>query len=147
LPESAADTFVETLVSHGDMILFSAAPVGQGGHDHINEQPYEYWRDKFTDRGYDLIDWLRGAIKDNRAVEPWYRYNMMFFVKRDLANDLPTDLVQFRVGHGDHIADVSSQIYKLRKLVVSQLPPWACFALAQSKKHSTLWMRRATGDK
>ena len=39
LPKSAADTFVETLVKHGDVVLFSAASVGQGGHDHINEQP------------------------------------------------------------------------------------------------------------
>ena len=70
LPESAANTFIESLVRHGDVILFSAAAVGQGGHDHINEQPYEYWRDKFLAHDYVLIDYLRGAVKDNRAVEP-----------------------------------------------------------------------------
>jgi hypothetical protein len=129
------------------VILFSAAPVGQGGHDHVNEQPYEYWRDKFADHGYDLIDWLRRTIKDNKCVEPWYRYNIMCFVKQDLTNDLPTELVQLRVGSSDPVVDVSPQIYKLRKLIVSQLPPSACFALAQSKKHSILWMRYATGEK
>ena len=43
---------------------------------------YEYWRDKFIDRGYVLIDWLRGAIKENMAVDAWYRYNIMCFVKQ-----------------------------------------------------------------
>ena len=31
LPESAADTFIDSLVSHGDVILFSAAVPYQGG--------------------------------------------------------------------------------------------------------------------
>jgi SAM-dependent methyltransferase len=147
LPESAANTFVETLVKHGDVVLFSAASVGQGGHDHINEQPYEYWRDKFLERGYMLIDWIRKGIKDDMAVDPWYRYNIMCFVKHDLANDLPKDLLQYRVNDADPVVDISPFLYKLRKVIISKLPPWACFALAQSKKHSILWMRQLTGDK
>ena len=43
-----ADTFVQNLVRHASgAILFSAAPPGQGGEFHVNEQPYEYWRGKF----------------------------------------------------------------------------------------------------
>jgi 2-polyprenyl-3-methyl-5-hydroxy-6-metoxy-1,4-benzoquinol methylase len=38
LPESAADAFIDSLVRHGDVILFSAAIPFQGGHRHINEQ-------------------------------------------------------------------------------------------------------------
>ena len=147
LPESAADTFVETLVKHGDVVLFSAASVGQGGHDHVNEQPYEYWRNKFIDRGYVLIDWLRGALKVNMAVDPWYRYNIMCFVKQEVANDLPKELLRYQVGDDDPVVDISPNFYKLRKAIISKLPPWACFVLAQSKKRSILLMRRVIGDK
>ena len=147
LPESAADTFIESLVRHGDVVLFSAAAVGQGGHDHLNEQPYEYWRDKFLNHDYILIDWLREAVKDNRAVEPWYRYNSLCFVKRELTDSLPQDLLRYRVANADSVADISPYPYKVRKRIISKLPPWACAILAQSKKHSILMTRRLAGAK
>jgi 2-polyprenyl-3-methyl-5-hydroxy-6-metoxy-1,4-benzoquinol methylase len=37
-------------------IFFTAALPGQGGHDHINEQPNSYWIALFADRGR-MIDW------------------------------------------------------------------------------------------
>ncbi|MDP6786438.1 MAG: methyltransferase domain-containing protein [Rhodospirillales bacterium] len=36
LPPDAAETFVATLVAHGRLVLFSAAPPGQGGLNHVN---------------------------------------------------------------------------------------------------------------
>lgn len=147
LPESAADTFVESLVRHGDIIIFSAAAVGQGGHDHINEKPYEYWRDKFLKHGYILIDWLRQAIKDNLAVESWYRYNSLCFVNQELINTLPGDLLRYRVANADPITDISPYSYQMRKRIISKLPLWACAILAQSKKYSVLISRRIAGEK
>jgi Methyltransferase domain len=145
LPRDAADTFVESLVKHGDVVLFSAAAVGQGGHDHINEQPYEYWRDKFLSHDYILIDWLRQRIKDNPAVDRWYRYNSLCFVKRELADDLPNDLLRYRVANADPVVDISPYAYQVRKRIISKLPPWATFILARSKKHSILLARRFMG--
>jgi SAM-dependent methyltransferase len=147
LPESAASAFIESLVRHGDVVLFSAAAVGQGGHDHINEQPYEYWRDKFLAHDYVLIDYLREAVKHNRAVEPWYRYSTLFFVKRELIDSLPEDLLRHRVANADPVVDVSPYLYQLRKRIISKLPPWACYILAQSKKRSILLARRLMGGK
>jgi len=146
LPESAANIFVESLVRHGDVVLFSAAAVGQGGHDHINEQPYEYWRDKFHEQGYILIDWLREAIRDNRAVESWYRYNTLCFVNRGLIDGLPQDLLLHRVASADPVVDISPYLYKVRKRIISKLPPRATFILAQTKKHSILMARRLKGN-
>ena len=42
LPKTSAERFVQTLVTHGTRVLFSAAIPGQGGENHINEQPLEY---------------------------------------------------------------------------------------------------------
>ena len=147
LPESAASAFIERLVRHGDVVLFSAAPVGQGGHDHINEQPYEYWRDKFLAHDYVLIDYLRAAVRDSRAVEPWYRYNTLVFVKRDMIGTLPEDLLRYRVANDDPMVDVSQYSYQLRKRIIGKLPPWACYILAQSKRRSILLARRLKGGK
>jgi 2-polyprenyl-3-methyl-5-hydroxy-6-metoxy-1,4-benzoquinol methylase len=39
LDASSADIFVDNLVRHGSLILFSAAIPGQGGEHQVNEQP------------------------------------------------------------------------------------------------------------
>lgn len=45
LPQDAAASFVLQLAKHvGGYLVFTAAPPGQGGEGHVNEQPPEYWR-------------------------------------------------------------------------------------------------------
>lgn len=49
LPPSAADTLCQTIARHcapNGVLVFTAALPGQGGVDHLNEQPPTYWRDK-----------------------------------------------------------------------------------------------------
>jgi SAM-dependent methyltransferase len=49
LPKRWADHLVNYIaISSRDIIVWSAAPVGQGGVDHTNEQPPEYWLEKFS---------------------------------------------------------------------------------------------------
>src|SRR5690606_34222821 len=82
LPESAADTFVESLTSHASIILFSAAIPQQGGQYHVNEQWPNYWNEKFKKRGFQAFDILRSEFWNNEHVPWWYRQNMVFFVKQ-----------------------------------------------------------------
>src|SRR5688572_31594741 len=74
-----ADLFVDNLVKHGDVVLFSAAVPHQGGEHHVNEQPPEYWRKKFAERGYAVYDWLRPLLAEQRMVKPWYRFNSFIY--------------------------------------------------------------------
>jgi SAM-dependent methyltransferase len=76
-PENA-DTLVDTLTHHGDLILFSAAAPRQGGTHHVNCQWPEYWQDKFNARGYACDDAPRWTIWNESAIEPWYRQNMLW---------------------------------------------------------------------
>ena len=71
LPASAAEQFVDNLVAHSAVVLFSAATLGQGGEHHVNERPYSYWRDLFSDRGYLMFDLIRPFVIENGAVKPW----------------------------------------------------------------------------
>lgn len=82
LPASAADTFIETLVAHGNLILFSAAIPYQGGEGHLNEQWPAYWAEKFNQHDYFIHDSLRFQIWMNSKVEWWYKQNMVFAVNR-----------------------------------------------------------------
>lgn len=82
LPKSAADRFVEFLTAGPRTVVFTAAAPGQGGRNHLNEQPHAYWVGKFRKRGYRLdesmtVRWRR-AWRGNR-IAPWYCSNLMIF--------------------------------------------------------------------
>jgi SAM-dependent methyltransferase len=84
LPESCADDFVQSLVKHSDVIIFSAAIPHQGGQNHLNEQGFEYWDEKFKKQGYVMHDYFRPKYWKNKMIEPWYRQNMMLVLKQGL---------------------------------------------------------------
>ena len=143
LPAAVADTLIGTLVAHGDLVLFSAAPPGQGGEHHINEQPYEYWRDRFSRHGYVLIDWLRPRLVSQHVVEPWYRYNIFLYVNAARLRSLPPELADCRVPDGVPIPDISPPLYRLRKAILRLLTPRAYTWLAILKKRFVVATRAA----
>jgi hypothetical protein len=59
--------------------LFSAAIPGQGGTEHINEQPPRYWERQFERHGFHPVDAIRPIIWRDRRVEPWYRQNIFLY--------------------------------------------------------------------
>jgi len=130
IPHHACDTLIDNVVRHGRKVLFSAAVPGQGGEDHINEQPYEFWRDRFAARSYRLFDFVRPAVTGKAAIEPWYRYNVMFFAHDSVIDALPTQVSATRVPDRDAIRDYAPLTYRLRKLLLRSLPGSAVSALA-----------------
>lgn len=83
LPETASGKFVGLLTRLSPIVVFTAAPPGQGGVDHINEQPPSYWIDKFRQRGFDHVEEIsqrwREAWKNAGDVESFYHRNLMIF--------------------------------------------------------------------
>lgn len=77
LPAACAMAFVESLTAHGAIVMFSAAVPGQGGENHVNEQPYEYWRKLFLAHDFVMLDYIRPRLRDKNLVERWYRYNTL----------------------------------------------------------------------
>ncbi len=82
LPEESSDTLVDTCVRHSRTVVFSSAVPGQGGAGHVNEQPHEYWHEKFNQRGYAMLDCIRPKLAGRFDVKPWYRNNMFAYVAR-----------------------------------------------------------------
>jgi SAM-dependent methyltransferase len=133
LPEMAAARFVQCLCAHADLVLFSAAPPGQGGENHINEQPYEYWRRLFQGQGYDMYDPVRSALQGKNEVKPWYRYNTFLYINTRRA-DLVAALSSHKVGVSEKAADISPWLYQRRKQLIRMLPASASTLLAILKK-------------
>lgn len=85
LSRDAAVRFIESLTSHADVILFSAAIPFQGGHHHVNEQFPGYWKKIFQARGFQPVDCIRRTIWDDADVMWWLRQNIMIFAKPEFA--------------------------------------------------------------
>jgi SAM-dependent methyltransferase len=83
LPPKTAKTFIASLISHGDIVLFSAAIPYQSGRNHLNEQFPSYWADLFNQFDFIPIDFLRQQIWEDKDIFWWLRQNILLFVRRN----------------------------------------------------------------
>jgi SAM-dependent methyltransferase len=67
---------LKTFSNHADQVVLSAARPGQGGQGHFNEQPPEYWIEKFAGYGYRYDE---EATRRLRAVPEEFSQNMIAF--------------------------------------------------------------------
>jgi SAM-dependent methyltransferase len=83
VPPALGDRLVEFLATLAKATVFTAARPGQGGLDHVNEQPPEYWITRFEQHGAqyrpDITSQLREKIRANRVPSPWFQENLMVF--------------------------------------------------------------------
>lgn len=87
LPPDRAASIVGFLCALGPRIVFSAAQPGQGGHDHLNEQPLDYWIRLFDEAGHpydaDGTEGLKTEWSQSGKVSVYYRRNTLVFQRRD----------------------------------------------------------------
>ena len=100
LSRDRAESFVDDLTNLGDVILFGAAVIGQGGTNHVNEQMQSYWAEKFLRRGYVGIDCLRPQIWADGRIAFYYRQNTILYVKNTELYHYP-ELQKFYLEHKD----------------------------------------------
>jgi SAM-dependent methyltransferase len=82
LEPSSSKQFVDCLTKASDSVLFSAAYIGQGGTNHINERRHSWWAHLFLEKDYVPFDLFREAVWGDERVHPWYRQNTFLYVKR-----------------------------------------------------------------
>ncbi len=145
LPEKSADTFVESLVSAGKVILFSAAVPNQGGLHHVNEQWPTYWQEKFASRGYVCVDCLRPYMWEDPTVDWWYAQNILLYVKREAIHDYPS-LQKYFPGNNNSPVSIAhpmliEELSKRREEVQSKLTQAEARSQELSRTNSKLESR------
>ena len=133
LPAAKAGQFVDTLTAHGPCVLFSAGVPGQGGENHLNEQPPDYWRAQFRERGYAAVDYLRPLIFRDKQIARWYRYNILLYIRDDMIAALPEAVRQCRVPDTQSLDAYWPLFHRLRHAVIRQLPSAVINRLACGK--------------
>ena len=133
LPSSRADQLLDFLTASAEVVLFSAAIPGQPSPFHVNEQPAEFWRQRFEERGFSRFDCIRPRILSDERVPYWYRQNTYVFATaaaaeaRRLMNfpitELPRDfelvhrrvLETYRNPRRPHLKDVPAVVRRALK--------------------------------
>ena len=128
-----ADLFVDNLVKHGDVVLFSAAVPHQGGEHHVNEQPPQYWRERFAARGYAAFDWVRPQIANCREVKAWYRFNSLNYANEAGQERLSRTILEARVPDGEIVRIGGDFAWALRRAAVRLIPTGLVEPFARAK--------------
>ncbi len=118
LPESCSDNFVQSLIKLSDIIIFSAAIIGQVGTYHINEQMPDYWANKFKRHNYIPIDYIRPKIWLNDEIDWWYRQNILIYIKQERLKDFPALQNAYELTAPDNLLKIHPKLYfdKLNQL-------------------------------
>ena len=90
LPKKSASAYVQFLCGCAPTVVFTAASPGQGGTDHLNEQPMEYWINLFEQYGFFpnrtlTKTWQREWVVSGK-VALWYTDNLMIFCSKAVKN-------------------------------------------------------------
>lgn len=141
IESSKSETLIANLVKHGDLVFFSAAVPGQGGENHINEQPYEFWRAIFAQHGYSPYDFFRPLLRGEKKVEGWYRRNVILYAATHARNRLSGEIINSQVAVGQPIENVSGALYKARARLFALLPVGWLSLIAVLKHRSVLFVR------
>lgn len=85
LEPAYADILIENISNNcRGTVFFTAAPPGQGGTNHVNEQSKQYWIEKFAKQSFVYDDKktkeLKFFLANNKAVH-WVVNNIMIFEK------------------------------------------------------------------
>jgi SAM-dependent methyltransferase len=84
IPADLAERFVQFIAMHSGLVVFSAAQPRQGGEGHVNEQPKEYWIEKFVSQRFRLDHAATTAIVHSLERSGAHRNlvrNVMVFTK------------------------------------------------------------------
>jgi hypothetical protein len=85
IPTRFSETLVKTLAKSSSKVIMTAATPGQTGTHHVNEQPREFWYDKFESVGmkYDAeaVEELREILDLEKAT--WIPENLTVFTKNN----------------------------------------------------------------
>lgn len=142
LPAAVAPQFVETLVRHGDVVLFSAAVPHQGGEHHVNEQVPQYWREHFAAHGYAAYDWVRPQLAGRTNVMPWYRFNSVLYANAEGVDRLSPAIRRTRVGDDATLPMAGDLKWHARRAMVRLIPDGLVKPVAMAKASIEARLRR-----
>lgn len=121
ITSTSKDNLIGSIISHADMVLFSAAIPEQGGDNHYNEQWPSYWREAFAKHDYVFMDPFRHIIWNNKHIRYYYRQNLVFFCRKEIVTTNNFLSEEYALSHRSlvnviHPASISAETRSLKKV-------------------------------
>lgn len=88
LDERYADTLIDNICKHADIIVFSGAIPLMGGTHHVNEQWPSYWIERFQRKGYRVMDVIRPVFWENENVAAAYKQDTLVYVRAGMYEEI-----------------------------------------------------------
>lgn len=86
IPKEHESVFVDNVVRHAkEGIVLSWAKLGQGGYQHVNNQPIEYVKSLFDKLGF-VHDAENSTKLQNAASLPWLQWNTNVYWRKSVSN-------------------------------------------------------------
>ncbi|NBB78371.1 MAG: methyltransferase domain-containing protein [Verrucomicrobia bacterium] len=81
LPPSASDIIVSSISDSAPVAIITSARPGQGGTHHVNEQPFEYWIEKFETKNMIYNEERAKYMREELELKDltWISDNIMIF--------------------------------------------------------------------
>ena len=133
LAPAVGPQFVQQLCALSDVVMFSAAQPGQGGEMHYNERRPSYWAGLFAAQGYAAFDCLRPAIRTDKSVDPWYRFNTVVYANETGQARLAASATATRVNDLADLDGGGNLVWKVRTMVLRPLPMHVVSALSRMR--------------
>ena len=122
------------------------SPRPRAAKHHINEQPFEYWKEKFQTRRYVAIDCVRPKVIANVQAQHWYRYNILLYAKESHLATLPDRLGAFRAPRIRSCVIIGRCPTRVYHAVIRHLPRGAVDYLSRLKARVRTRRVKSTGS-
>lgn len=99
LKEENSNHLIKELTQLSNTIVFSAAIPGQGGQNHVNEQPPQYWLNIFKKFGFYLYEDFRDKFWNDSEIDWWYKQNMLVFKRKEEGESFNDVKLTYKIHH------------------------------------------------
>ena len=90
--------------------FITAAPKGQGGHHHVNENSKEYWIEKFAEYDFEYLPEVSGEI--SKTFVEWKLISQNSLFLRNKKNiQVTTDRTCYKIDY-DHLVKISNDVFE-----------------------------------
>ena len=137
IPAEFEVVLMESLVRHGDAILFSSATMTQHHRPHVNKRWQSYWVEMFANRGFLAFDVIRPHMWTDETIGAHYRQNCILFACGEAAMKIRKAVREYELTPSFPL-DVVHPAIASRPIGGYSL--WALLAIA-----ATMFWRRLSG--
>ena len=137
LPKESSELLSRKFAEKGRFLLFSAAVPGQGGTNHINEQPFVYWQNLLRQNGFFPLDVLRKKLSKNSRVPDYYKDNIVLWINLNFIHTEKASLSKLLMDSDFVLADTRTSKNKIKHLFLRLFPEKVITKIAESMSKKT----------